>query len=317
MRSRSAAPSTPSRSSGSTARRPPPRSSARWRACRSSCAKGPSTTGLVAILRGPQNGRTVLLRGDMDALPLREDTGLDVRSEVEGAMHACGHDTHVAMLVGAARALCAQRDKLNGHGRLHVPARRGGLARREVHDGGRPAWTTRGRTPPSRCTSRPTCRRHVRQPRRPAAGLRRRDSRSGSPARAATAPCRTSPSTRCRSRPRWCWRCRPWSAAARRRRSGRRHRRQDRERHHRQRDPRDGDAAGHHPHAGRAHPHPAARGRRAGGDARRARPRAPRPRSRSSPASRSPSATAASSSSPSARRSPSSASTPGAPCRPR
>lgn len=76
--------------------------------------EGPSTTGLVAILRGPQNGRTVLLRGDMDALPLREDTGLAFASEVEGAMHACGHDTHVAMLAGAARALCAQRDKLNG-----------------------------------------------------------------------------------------------------------------------------------------------------------------------------------------------------------
>ncbi len=76
--------------------------------------EGPSTTGLIAILRGPQNGRTVLLRGDMDALPLREDTGLDFASGIEGAMHACGHDTHVAMLAVAARALCAQRDKLNG-----------------------------------------------------------------------------------------------------------------------------------------------------------------------------------------------------------
>jgi hippurate hydrolase len=76
--------------------------------------EGPSTTGLMAILRGSANGRTVLLRGDMDALPLREDTGLDYRSRVEGAMHACGHDTHVAMLVGAARALCAQRERLAG-----------------------------------------------------------------------------------------------------------------------------------------------------------------------------------------------------------
>jgi hippurate hydrolase len=76
--------------------------------------EGPSTTGLMAILRGSDNGRTVLLRGDMDALPLREDTGLDFRSRTEGAMHACGHDTHVAMLVGAAKALCAQRDKLAG-----------------------------------------------------------------------------------------------------------------------------------------------------------------------------------------------------------
>jgi hippurate hydrolase len=76
--------------------------------------EGTSTSGLVAILRGPANGRTVLLRGDMDALPLTEDTGLDFASETAGAMHACGHDTHVAMLAGAARALCARRDSLTG-----------------------------------------------------------------------------------------------------------------------------------------------------------------------------------------------------------
>ena len=76
--------------------------------------EGPSTTGLIAILRGPANGRTVLLRGDMDALPLVEDTGLDFTSQTSGAMHACGHDTHVAMLVGAAKLLCAARDRLAG-----------------------------------------------------------------------------------------------------------------------------------------------------------------------------------------------------------
>jgi hippurate hydrolase len=76
--------------------------------------EGPSTTGLMAILRGPANGRTVLLRGDMDALPLTEDTGLDFASQHQGAMHACGHDTHVAMLAGAARALCERRDLLSG-----------------------------------------------------------------------------------------------------------------------------------------------------------------------------------------------------------
>lgn len=76
--------------------------------------EGPSTSGLVAILRGPGNGRTVLLRGDMDALPLTEDTGLPFSSQHDGAMHACGHDTHVAMLVGAAKALCARRDRLTG-----------------------------------------------------------------------------------------------------------------------------------------------------------------------------------------------------------
>src|SRR5665213_653464 len=76
--------------------------------------EGPSTSGFVAILRGPANGRTVLLRGDMDALPLHEDTGLAFSSHIPGAMHACGHDTHVAMLTGAARALCARRDELAG-----------------------------------------------------------------------------------------------------------------------------------------------------------------------------------------------------------
>jgi len=82
--------------------------------------EGPSTSGFVAILRGGTggggrgNGRTVLLRGDMDALPLHEETGLPFASRVPGAMHACGHDTHSAMLAGAARALCARRDALAG-----------------------------------------------------------------------------------------------------------------------------------------------------------------------------------------------------------
>ena len=76
--------------------------------------EGPSTTGFIALLRGPANGRTVLLRGDMDALPLTEDTGLPFSSRNEGSMHACGHDTHVAMLAGAAKALCARRDQLAG-----------------------------------------------------------------------------------------------------------------------------------------------------------------------------------------------------------
>jgi amidohydrolase len=74
-----------------------------------------STSGFVAILRGGRdNGRTVLLRGDMDALPMPEETGLEFASKVQGAMHACGHDAHSAMLAGAARALCAKKDSLPG-----------------------------------------------------------------------------------------------------------------------------------------------------------------------------------------------------------
>ena len=76
--------------------------------------RGPSTDGIVAVLRGERAGGTVLLRGDMDALPMREDTGLPFASQEAGAMHACGHDSHVAMLVGAARLLCARRSELPG-----------------------------------------------------------------------------------------------------------------------------------------------------------------------------------------------------------
>ncbi len=78
---------------------------------------GPSTTGAVATLVGGKSSdttRRVLLRGDMDALPMDEKTGLDFASTIPGRMHACGHDTHTAMLVGAARVLCEQRDELAG-----------------------------------------------------------------------------------------------------------------------------------------------------------------------------------------------------------
>jgi len=76
--------------------------------------QGKSTTGAIAVLRGGRPGRTVLLRGDMDALPMPEDTGLQFKSKVDGAMHACGHDTHTAMLASAARVLCARRASLAG-----------------------------------------------------------------------------------------------------------------------------------------------------------------------------------------------------------
>ncbi|MEO5810323.1 MAG: M20 family metallopeptidase [Sphingomicrobium sp.] len=67
------------------------------------------TSGFIARLDGHAPGRTVLLRGDMDALPIHEDTGLDFASRTPGHMHACGHDTHSAMLAGAARLLAARR----------------------------------------------------------------------------------------------------------------------------------------------------------------------------------------------------------------
>ena len=67
-----------------------------------------TTSGIAAMLTGGKPGPTVLLRGDMDALPMPEDTGLDFSSKVGNVMHACGHDTHVAMLVGAAKLLSAR-----------------------------------------------------------------------------------------------------------------------------------------------------------------------------------------------------------------
>lgn len=75
---------------------------------------GTRTTSVVARLAGGRPGPTLLLRADMDALPMREETGLPFASEVDGAMHACGHDAHVAMLVGAARVLARRRATLAG-----------------------------------------------------------------------------------------------------------------------------------------------------------------------------------------------------------
>lgn len=73
-----------------------------------------TTSGVAALLTGAQPGPTVMLRGDMDALPMPEDTGLEFASRTENIMHACGHDTHTAMLVTTARLLAARKDELPG-----------------------------------------------------------------------------------------------------------------------------------------------------------------------------------------------------------
>ena len=80
--------------------------------------EGKSCTGAVAVLNAGKQGRSVLLRGDMDALPMPEETGLEFASTVPGRMHACGHDTHTAMLAGAARILAARADALPGEVRF-------------------------------------------------------------------------------------------------------------------------------------------------------------------------------------------------------
>jgi metal-dependent amidase/aminoacylase/carboxypeptidase family protein len=79
---------------------------------------GTRTTSVTAVLRGgapgAAEGPVVLLRGDMDALPVQEDSGEHFASRIPGAMHACGHDVHTTMLVGAAHLLARHRDRLGG-----------------------------------------------------------------------------------------------------------------------------------------------------------------------------------------------------------
>ncbi len=88
---------------------------------------GVAENGIVATLRGKDGGPTVGLRADMDALPIHEETGLPFASEIEGKMHACGHDGHTSMLVGAAHALCGMRERLTGTVKFFFqPAEEGG-----------------------------------------------------------------------------------------------------------------------------------------------------------------------------------------------
>jgi galactokinase len=75
---------------------------------------GKGLSSVTAVLRGGRPGPTVLLRGDMDALPITEETGLPYASAIPGAMHACGHDMHTAMLAGAARLLSGRKADLPG-----------------------------------------------------------------------------------------------------------------------------------------------------------------------------------------------------------
>src|SRR5256884_2712366 len=75
---------------------------------------GKAVSSVTAVLRGGRPGPVVLLRGDMDALPVTEETGLPYASAIPGAMHACGHDLHTAMLAGAAKLLSARQAEVPG-----------------------------------------------------------------------------------------------------------------------------------------------------------------------------------------------------------
>ena len=99
---------------------------------------GIAHTGVVAVLHGGKPGRVVALRADMDALPVVEKTGLPYASTVRsmyegkevGVMHACGHDNHVAILMGVAEVLSGHARRYPGHGEVHLSARGGRRAGR-------------------------------------------------------------------------------------------------------------------------------------------------------------------------------------------
>ena len=91
-----------------------------------------TTSGIAALLTGDKPGPTVLLRGDMDALPMPEDTGLDFSSVNKNIMHACGHDTHGNVGTNSANVVATQEQYFWSCA-LYVSARRRGLRRRAVH----------------------------------------------------------------------------------------------------------------------------------------------------------------------------------------
>ena len=105
-------------------------------------------TGVLATLTGGKGpGPIVALRADIDALPMQERHETDYCSQVDGKMHACGHDAHTAMLIGAAQTLAAQRDALRGEIRFWRRDRKrgGGFSGRRMPAWGQPGlWTSCG-----------------------------------------------------------------------------------------------------------------------------------------------------------------------------
>ncbi|WP_342071410.1 M20 aminoacylase family protein [Yoonia algicola] len=99
---------------------------------------GIGRTGVVGVIKGKTNtsGKVIGLRADMDALPIHEQTGLEYKSKVDGAMHACGHDGHTAMLLGAAKYLSETRNFDGTVVVIFQPAEEGGGGGREMCEDG-------------------------------------------------------------------------------------------------------------------------------------------------------------------------------------
>ncbi|MEQ1771615.1 MAG: amidohydrolase, partial [Devosia sp.] len=97
---------------------------------------GLGRTGVVAVIKGRSAGRTIALRADMDALPITEKTGKPYASRVSGKMHACGHDGHTAMLLGAARYLAETRNFGGTAILIFQPAEEGGAGAKAMLDDG-------------------------------------------------------------------------------------------------------------------------------------------------------------------------------------
>lgn len=85
------------------------------RQCGIEVVEGVGGYGVVGLLKGQKPGKTLLLRADMDALPIQEETGLPYASKIPGKMHACGHDLHTAILLGASRVLSQYKETMRGN----------------------------------------------------------------------------------------------------------------------------------------------------------------------------------------------------------